>query len=82
MWDGIICVNEMELKTCEILIKFGELRLGKTIATIGSFCSTLCISTTTKQRKTIGWEPVASTNCTERYLVGVEFDDQLDGEED
>ena len=29
-------------------------------------------STTTKQTQSIGWEPVASTNHTDNYLVGLD----------
>jgi len=30
-------------------------------------------SSTSKQTQSIGWELVASTNCTERFLVGFGF---------
>ena len=52
----------------------------KTIAINRSFALPLH-STTTKQTQSIGWEPVASTNHTERYLVGlyVIYDDDNRG---
>ena len=43
----------------------------KTIA-INSLLLYPCIPLTTKQTQSIGWEPVASTNRTERYLVGLD----------
>ena len=57
------------VKTWWTIIKFGWTCIGNLQPYIGLLLYP-CIPLTTKHTQSIGWEPVASTNHTKRYLAG------------
>ena len=57
------------VKTWWTIIKYGWTCIGNLQPYIGLLLYP-CIPLTTKHMQSIGWEPVASTNHTEKYLVG------------